>query len=139
MIREHARLHPLARRRVIAFLTCAALVACGRAEDPAGPVTVVVAVQAAERTLTVRNPGREPLAVFVVERQTAALINWAPCASTGPGCLRLAPGGSITVAYTEVTGWTPQATEAIVYTWRVLPKHGGGYRAGPLGSYVVDL
>jgi hypothetical protein len=52
---------------------------------------------------------------MVVERNTLALINWAPC--TGEGCPTVHALRSVLIPYKDIPGYTPEAREAVVYWW----------------------
>ena len=53
--------------------------------------------------------------------------------------MRLAPGASRPVPYTEIGGDRPGATAAIAYWWHVVPDGAAGDRAGDTRSVVASL
>ena len=83
--------------------------------------------------------GREaPIFFFVVERETAAAINWAPC--TNPdGCLRVDPGKIEMLQVTAIVGFRPDAEEAILYWWHLIPTEGDEFTVDEIRHTVFDL
>jgi len=98
-----------------------------------GPITAVH--QAASTRLT--NASASPVYYFMVERHTAALINWAPCVATT--CASVPGGGSAMVPDSQVTGLNGQSRELILYWWRLVPSPGGGVVFDSIRSAIVPL
>jgi hypothetical protein len=133
----------VAARVVVA--SAALLAACGGAdaslavtEVPTGTATSVTVARVATG-LRLTNTGSAPLAFAIMERTYAALADIAACADPGPACVRLPAGQTVSVPFTEISGYAAGAREVIVYTWRVVPNGTGGYRAADFGSLVVRL
>ncbi|WP_396223178.1 hypothetical protein [Gemmatimonas sp.] len=116
--------------RVLAFLACVvsawAMTACAAAptasdtdQTPStnrGIVsgTLEVTANPADRVLTLRNTTAADVGYLVVERDMITVALFPPC---GQRCPILAPGASVTVPYTAIAGYTPQAREARVLWW----------------------
>src|SRR5205809_238554 len=93
----------------------AALFVLGAAcHSPAGPATLgPLKIVAQDGALHLENASDEPVFYFVYERQSAALINWAPCVSRS--CPSLEPRAQASVPYSTIGGYAPGRTEAIVW------------------------
>ena len=102
-----------------------------------GIVAGDVAVSRVTGGIKLTNGTERPVAYAVWNRGWLALF--APCADTGPECLRLAPGASVTVPDSEIDGYAPGAREAVVRWWHVLPDGAGRYQAGAVQEVVVAL
>jgi hypothetical protein len=99
-----------------------------------------------EDQFTIRTTGEEvvlsnaterPTYYFIVERETAAVLDFATCVE-GPRCQNVAPGGSARIPYRQIAGYRPDRKEAIVYWWRSVLAPTGP-RADELHSTVVGL
>ena len=94
-------------------LAAAALSAgCGVLTGESDDALTVVATGASFR---LRNESMGRVHYMVVERDIAALINWAPC--TGDTCPAVRARSTVAVPYNEILGYSPEAREAIVYWW----------------------
>ncbi|MEJ7813150.1 MAG: hypothetical protein WKG32_22260 [Gemmatimonadaceae bacterium] len=61
---------------------------------------------------------------FIVERKSAALVDWAPCLA--PRCENgIAPGATATIRYADVVGYAPGEREALFYWWHAVPGPNG--------------
>lgn len=123
-------------RFVLALLLLAGASACG---DPAtfrldGPLSVRVRAPRVE----LRNETPRPVYVFVVERESAARIDWMTCVNPDE-CDAIAPGDGETVRYDQIAGYEDGDREAIVYWWHVVQQPGGGWAAETVHSQVVRL
>ena len=106
--------------------------------DPTGPIPGSLWVQAIPPALQLTNQSPAPVYSFVIESQTAALVNWAPCADPSR-CSGLAPGGSLHLPYTDIAGYTPGARQAIVYWWHLVPSDGPGFRTDSIRAVMIGL
>jgi hypothetical protein len=91
---------------------CFQLVACNKgilnSLDDVG-----LTVETTSNGLLIKNVTREPVYLFIVERNTAALIDWFPgCGESN----RLDSGKSKYIAYEDIFGYTEKC-EVIVYWW----------------------
>jgi hypothetical protein len=108
--------------------------ACG---DPASITQEQFTVQATGREVVLNNAAPEPTFYLVVERQTAALIDFALCVDQ-PLCLSVAPDSTVRIPYGEITGYHAGSKEAVVYWWRAVPGPTGP-RADSVRSVVTEL
>ena len=130
-------------RSLLPFALALALTACQ--SEPSAPVANPIVVTASADVsagrvaggVEITNDTEEPIAYAVWNRGWLALFG--PCVDTGPDCPRLAPGESVTVSDEEIDGLTPDATEAVVRWWHVVPDSEGGVRAGEIHEVFVQL
>lgn len=113
-----------------AGLSVASLLACA---SPLGPVEARGGLAA----LAITNSSDLPVYHFVVERQTAALIDWIAC--TDPSCPNVAPHTRKLVPYDQIAGYEAGDREAIVYWWHLEPLATGGFQADSIRALVVRL
>jgi len=107
--------------------------ACNSPAGPLNPLRIV----AQSDTLRLENVSDEAVFYLVIERQTAALIDWAPCVRSS--CPSLAPRAQTTVPYSTIGGDAPGRTEAIVWWWRAVPGAADAPVPGPVAAIVVRL
>ena len=100
---------------------------------PSGPLGIVTK----DATLQLKNRSDDPVFYFVYERQGAALIDWAPCVSQS--CPSVAPRAETTMQYSNIGGYAPGKTEAIVWWWRAEPGPADAPVPGPVTAIVVHL
>ncbi len=118
--------------RTLVGIIALALIACNA---PTGPLTVNAT---RNQSLRLVNNTPEPVYYFVVERDAAALINWAPC--TDPAqCKTVPPRGARSVPYDEIASYTPSARQAIVYWWHLRSEEADSFRPDSVRASVVDL
>jgi hypothetical protein len=77
--------------------------------------------EAADGQLVLRNQSAQTIHFFVVEEETAALVDPQPDPRKWPS---VPPGGEVRIEYAAVTGYTPGAARALVHWW----SEEGGYR-----------
>ena len=106
--------------------------------DGIGPVAGSLTAQASRPAVQLNNNSSATVYTFVVERETAAVMNWAPC--TNPFlCPGLAPGKEATLPYSDIAGYTPGARQAVVYWWHLVPGDGPGLRPDSVRGVLLDL
>ena len=109
----------------------AALVGCS---SSFGPVDVVTQASA----LRILNSSDAPIYYFIVERQSAALVDWAPCTKPST-CPSVAAHGDAEVPFSRIVGYEPGEREAIFYWWHLLPVPAGGFQVDSIRTRVVQL
>jgi hypothetical protein len=83
--------------------------------------------------------GREaPIFFFVVERETAAVIDWDACRNPD-ACPRVDPGEIEMLQVTAIVGFRPDAEEAILYWWHLIPTEGDEFTVDEIREPVFDL
>jgi len=132
--------------RVPIPLLCAVALLTGACQsEPSAPIAAPVIVTASadvaasrvEGGVRVSNETDEPIAYAVWNSGWLALFG--PCADTGPDCPRIAPGATVIISDAQIGGWTPDATEAVVRWWHVVPDGSGGLKAGAVHEIFVTL
>ena len=126
---------------IVAVWTLGTL-ACGGTTDPASdhvsPESVVRATAAGDG-LQLTNPTAKTIYYTVFEHDwgTRGLFLWGLCVDP-VGCPSVQARATVTVPYSTIGGYTPEAREAVVYYWELRPT-GSGYEAGEVHSFVVPF
>jgi hypothetical protein len=95
--------------------------------DPAG-LTIV----AKQSDISVTNNTADTVHCYVVERQTASLINWAAgCGFNTVGCNRTRE-----IPYSTVSGYF-KGCEALLYWWHCYQATNGELQPGPIRAIIV--
>jgi hypothetical protein len=111
--------------KILAWLGVTLAAACSRS----GPVDVTTEAAA----LRIQNASDSPVYFFVVGRQRAALINWAPCTAP-PSCPSVQPHAERLVPVADIG-----EREAIVYWWHLIPAAGDGFQVDAIRAIAVSL
>ena len=108
--------------------------ACG---NPTSVTPDQFTIQATGREVVLSNTAAQSTFYLVVERETAALINFAACVGQ-PQCRSVAPDSSVKIPYGEITGYHAGSKVAVVYWWRAV-QSSTGLRADSVRSTVTEL
>ena len=120
-------------------LVAATIVIGTSCASPAEPTLLhPLSLAATDSTLQLANSASQSVFYFIYERQAAALINWAPCVEPSR-CQFLPPGGQASVPYSDIGGYGPGKTEAILWWWYAVPGPADGSLPGEVHSIVVKL
>ena len=57
---------------------------------------------------------------FLHDANSLALIDWTPCVTQEPDCLRLPAKGSVLVPFDQITVGGADSKEVVIYNWWVL-------------------
>ena len=106
-------------------------------DDPVAPTEEEFTIQTTGEEIVMSNAADKPTFYFIVERQTAALLDFATCVQ-GRDCKSVAPGKTVRIPYRQIAGYKPEHKEAIVYWWRTVLA-ATGPRVDKLRSQVVEL
>jgi hypothetical protein len=82
-----------------------------------------VSVTPTDAGLTIVNQTDRPIYLFVVNAETLALLDWAPCTG-GANCPALAPGARRDIAWADVYWYVPNVKQYTVYWWNVVQADG---------------
>ncbi|HEX2091696.1 MAG TPA: hypothetical protein VHG28_04805 [Longimicrobiaceae bacterium] len=124
-------------RRVLASLLLLCVVAA--CPGPTGIRTQGrLEIRADGARLHLTNHAARPVYTFIVERATAALIDWAPCVDPAK-CEGIAPGQERRVPYEQIGGYTRGAREGIVYWWHLEPGSEGRFQPDSIRAEVVPF
>ena len=122
-------------------LAVAVVVLAVGCEAPSRPPTSVsggvLTATAAEGLLWLRNASSQAVNYFVLARDAAPLIDWVPCA--GPTCPAIPARDSVSKPYSDIAGYSPATTEAIVYWWHSVSDVPGIYSPDSLRVLLVTL
>ena len=112
---------------------------CGTATTGPASGETIYAV-AREQRILITNVTRQPIFTFVVGRNAAALINWAPCFAA-PSCPPLVPGQTRHAPYPEpsLAGGREREREALVYWWHAIQGRDGVVRPDSIRVRIVTL
>jgi hypothetical protein len=111
------------------------LAACSEPAAPVADGALTATVEAP--TLRLTNRGGQTVYWIVFEAGTAARTFWGPCVDPDR-CPHLGPGESQSISYERITGYSPGATDAIVYWWTRV-RGGDGDAAGPIRMLPLRL
>jgi hypothetical protein len=120
--------------RLTYLLVPVAALACS---DSTAPAEEEFTIQTTGEEVVLSNAADKPTFYFIVERETAALLDFATCVK-GPDCKSVAPGKTIRIPYRQIAGYRPERKEAIVYWWRSVLA-ATGPRVDKLRNQVVEL
>ena len=120
--------------RFAVLLLALAALACG---DTTAPAADEFTIQTTGEEIVLSNAADKPTFYFIVERQTAALLDFATCVQ-GRDCNSVAPGKTVRIPYRQIAGYKPDRKEAIVYWWTTVLA-ATGPRVDKLRSEVVEL
>jgi hypothetical protein len=120
--------------RLAVLLLPLVTLACG---DSASPSQDQFTIQTTGEEVVLSNAADKPTFYFIVERQTATLLDFTTCVQ-GPDCKSVAPGKTARIPYRQIAGYKPDRKEAIVYWWRSVLAPTGP-RVDQLHNQVVEL
>ncbi len=128
------------------LLTLVLTTACssGGAADVSAPPpqnTGIVAgeVQATAKRpqLTIRNGTELTIGYLAIDEQQMLVALYPPCLNN---CSKLVPGGSITIPYASIDGYTAKSRVAKVLYWSYIPgPNGTSVVSGPINTLDVRL
>lgn len=98
----------------------------------------VLKVTSGRSALELSNLSADPLHFMVIERGTLALVDWVACTGDPP-CPTLAAGGSVSVTYTSILGYSGAAQDGVAFWWRDVAGGSGYAPPDSLHSLVVSL
>ena len=121
--------------RLAVLLLPAVAVACGG--DSTAPSGDQLTIHTTGEEVVLSNPAERPAFYFIVERETAAVLDFATCVE-GPRCKSVSPGTTARIPYRQIAGYKPDRKEAIVYWWRSVMAP-TGLRVDEVRHQVVEL
>jgi hypothetical protein len=120
--------------RLPCLLIPLAALACG---DSTAQSEDEFTAQANGEEVMLSNEAHQPTFYFIVERETAALLDFDPCVQ-GPDCKSVPPGKTVRIPYRQIAGYKTDRKEAIVYWWRSVLAPTGP-KVDQLRNQVVEL
>jgi len=125
----------MSMRRLIAMVAALAIGSCS---DPIAPESDLLRINVLPDALEIVNISQQPVYLFIAERNTLALLTWAPC--TDPTtCEGIDVGKSMVVTYDAITGYFPGAAEAVVHHWLLIPNGASGFQPDSIRATIVPL
>lgn len=126
------------RAVLIASLVAATVLACTGAE-PTGLPRDQLGLQRVTGGVQIVNTTDGPIAYTVLEYEyfSRALAIWGPCPNLDDCALE--PGESTVVPESEIGGYAPGATTAVVLWWSIVPDGAGGRNVVEPRSALVPL
>jgi hypothetical protein len=122
-------------------LALAAVVLVVGCEAPSRPPTSVsdgvLTATARASALRLRNSSSQAVNYFVLASDAVPLVDWLPCA--GPACPAIPAGGSVSLPYSQIAGYSASTTEAIVWWWHSVSDGAGGYQPDSLRTLLAPL
>ena len=128
---------PPSRTRMVVALGALSCLFSG-CSNPLAPGEGAVAVLAIPPALHLTNQTPLPVYTFVIDRNTLAFTDWAPCRDPN-SCAGIAPGATNVLPYSGIAGYSSDTREAIVYWWHLEPQSGGGFQPDSIRAVVVTL
>jgi hypothetical protein len=120
------------------FLVMAAMLGVLSCADPVSPSSDILRINVLPDALELVNLSSAPVYFFAAERNTLALIDWAPCVE--PACTNVGPGVKFVLPYEDMVGYSQGAEEAVVYHWHLIPgSTPTGFRPDSIRATVVQL
>jgi hypothetical protein len=119
---------------LLSVLLSMAGLACG---DSTAPAIEEFTAQTTGEDVVLTNAADKPTFYFIVERETAAVLDFATCVE-GPRCKSVPPKTTARIPYRQIAGYKPDRKEAIVYWWRSVMAP-TGLRVDELRQQVVKL
>ena len=116
----------------------AALVLLAGCTDGAGPASGGLQVSNVRPVIRMENRSGATIHTFVVESRTLTIIDWLPC--TDPlRCPGISAGRDSTMLYSKIVGYEPDAEEAVLYWWHLVPGQGTALRPDSIRIVRIDL
>jgi len=105
-------------RRAMALVAVLGALGCADAVTSASTLRVSAVKEASGIRLS--NLTGLAIGYAIFDAQTLAVIDWAPCATQSPDCLRLPAHGSVFVPFDEILLGGATSKEVTIYNWWVL-------------------
>lgn len=126
------------RRAVLAAVAIAATAALGCSDPTGRPLGGEVTVRGEGGFVRISSARAEHVYYFLVERETAAVVDWQPCTLHREVCDHVHAGETISIPYAEVPGWEAGDDEAILFWWHLVEVD-GSLRADEVRSITFAL
>ena len=124
-------------RRLVLLWASVGLVVIGCQSAPTAVSDGTVTVTSSAGALRLANGSSFPVNYFLLARDAAPLIDWAPCA--GPGCPVIPAHGTVIAPRGQVAGLSAGTTEVVTYWWRSILDGNGGFRPDSIRALVARL
>jgi len=125
------------RLRAVLLLLSLTIGAC--TDGPAAIPTPRVRVSKVSDGIRVENLTDKGMGYFLVDQDVLALIDWIPCTTTTPDCLRIRAHSAVTIPFTDIVNYSTSTKSVAAYTWWVVDNGNGGVVAGLDTPAIIKL
>jgi hypothetical protein len=91
--------------------------------------TARVLVSTVPGGIRIENLTDKGMGYFLVDQGVVPVIEWAPCTTTTPDCLRLPAHSTVTVKLADIAAYSTSTKSVAAYTWWVVDNGNGGMSA----------
>jgi hypothetical protein len=109
--------------RAVPLLLALTIGACQN--GPTAIRTARVHVSKVSDGIRVENLTDKGMGYFLVDQAAVAVVDWIPCTTTAPDCLRLPARGAVTVKFADIVAYSTSTKSVAAYTWRVVDNGNG--------------
>jgi len=113
--------------RAVPLLLALTISACHT--GPTAIRTARVRVSKVSDGIRVENLTDKGMGYFLVDQDALAVVDWSPCKTTTPDCLRLPAHGAVTVKFADIVAYSTSTKSVAAYTWWVVANGNGGLSA----------
>src|SRR5690348_12231053 len=104
--------------RAVLLLLAVTVGACHNA--PTAILTARVRVDEVSDGIRVENLTDKGMGYFLLDRDALAVVDWSPCRTTTPPCLRVPAHSAVTVKFADIVGYSTSTKSVAAYTWSVV-------------------
>jgi hypothetical protein len=79
--------------------------------------------------IQIENLTDKGMGYFLLDERVIPVIDWAPCRTTTPDCLRLPAHSAVTVKFADIVAFSTSTKSVAAYTWWVVDNGNGGVSA----------
>lgn len=79
--------------------------------------------------IRVENLTDKGMGYFLLDQDARAVVDWSPCRTTTPVCLRLPARSAVTVKFADIVAYSTSTKSVAAFTWWVVDNGNGGMSA----------
>jgi hypothetical protein len=113
--------------RAVALLLGLTIGACH--DGPASISAARVRVSKVSDGIRVENLADKGIGYFLLDEDALAVVDWSPCKTATPDCLRLPAHSAVTVKFADIVAYSTSTKSVAAYTWGVVNNGNGGLSA----------
>jgi hypothetical protein len=103
---------------------------------PAEIRTARVRVSKVSDGIRVENLTDKGMGYFLMDQDALAFVDWIPCKTTTPACLRLPAHSAVTVKFADIVAYSASTKSIATYTWWVV-DNGNGEMSADLDTPAI--